>query len=82
MTHTTQKSQRTGREVRLPNRCAVFLLPVSLPYLRHEVARGLGRLVLLLPGGVGIGTEGESGVVMPQHGGDGLDVCAVLERTG
>ena len=43
---------------------------------------GLGRLVLLLVGGVSVGAQSESCVVVPQHGGDGLDVHAVLEGQG
>ena len=33
-------------------------------------------------GGVGVGAQGEAGVVVAQHGGDGLDVYAVLEGQG
>ena len=81
MTHTTQKMQRTGREV--PARCAVLLsLGWDLPYLCHEVAHGLGGFVLLLPGGVGVGAEGEPCVVVAQNGGDSLDIDAVLEGQG
>ena len=75
--------QRTGREVRLPNRCAALLSwGWDLPHLRHEAAHGLCRLVLLLPGGVGVCPQGEPGVVVAQHGGDGFDVHAVLEGQG
>ncbi len=35
-----------------------------------------------LAGGVGVGAQGEAGVVVAQHGGDGLDVYAVLEGQG
>ena len=69
--------QRTGREVRLPNRCAVCVPFRPLSHLRHEVAHGLGGLVLLLAGGVGVGSQGESGIVMAQHGGHRLDVHTV-----
>ena len=31
---------------------------------------------------MGVGAEGESCVVVPQHGGDGFDVHAVLEGQG
>ena len=47
--------------------------------LRHEAAHGLRRLVLHLPGSVGVGAEGEACVVVPQHTGDRLDVHAVLQ---
>ena len=82
MTHTGEKTQRTGREVWLPNRCAVCFPLRLLSHLRHEVSHGLRCLVLLLAGGVGVGAEGESCIVMSQHGGDGFDVHAVLESQG
>ena len=47
--------------------------------LRHEAAHGLRRLILHLPCGVGISTEGEARVVMAQHTGDRLDVHPVLQ---
>ena len=39
-------------------------------------------LVLLLPGGVGVGAEGKPGVVVAQHGGYGFHVHAVLQGRG
>ena len=78
MTHTAQKTQRTRKEVRLPNRCAVCFFR-SLSHLRHKVAHGLRCFVLLLAGGVGVGAEGEPCIVVSQHGGDCLDIHAVLE---
>ena len=53
-----------------------------LPHLRHEIFFSLRRLVLLLPHGVGVGPQGEPGVVVSQHGGKGFDVCAVLAGRG
>ena len=82
VTHTAQKTQRTGREVRLPNRCAVCIPLRPLSHLRHEAPHGLGRLVLFLAGGVGVGPQGEPCVVVPQHGGDRFDVYPVLEGQG
>lgn len=73
-----EKTQRTGGEAQLPNRCAVCVPFGSLSHLCHEVAHGLCRLVLLLPQGVGVGPLRESCVVVVQHGGDGLDVYAVF----
>ena len=52
---------------------------VLLHHLRHEAAHGFRRLILHLPGGVGVGAEGKSRVVVSQHTGDRLDVHAVLE---
>ena len=50
--------------------------------LLHEIAHGLGGLVLLLPGGVGVGAQGKPGVKVPQHGGHRFHVHAVLESRG
>ena len=50
-----------------------------LHHLCHETAHGLRRLVLHLPGGVGVGAEREARVVMAQHTGDRLDVHTVLQ---
>ena len=80
---TGEKTQRTGGEARLPNRCAVLLFRwCVLPYLRHEVPHGYSCLILFLASGVGVGAEGEPGVVVSQHGVDGLDIDAVLECQG
>ena len=81
-THTGEKTQRTGGEARLPGWCAVCSPLRSLSHLRHEIAHGLGCLVLLLPRGVGVGAEGESCIVVSQHGGDGFDIHSVLEGQG
>ena len=64
-----------------------FALPArlflsALHNLFHEAAHGGGCLVLLLPRGVGVGTEGEPGIVVPQRGGHRLYVYAVLESCG
>ena len=47
--------------------------------LRHEAAHGFRCLILHLPGGVGVGAQGEARIVVAQHTGDGLDVHTVLE---
>ena len=54
----------------------------ALHDLLYEVPHGLGGFVLFLPGGVGVGAEGESGVVVAQHAGYRLDVHAVLQSRG
>ena len=71
--------QRTGGEVRLSNQCAVCVPLRPLSYLRHEVPHGLRCLILLLAGGVGVCPQGESGIVMAQHGGHRFDIHAVLK---
>ena len=50
--------------------------------LFHEVPHGLGGFVLLLPGGVGVGAQGEPGIEVPQHGGHRLYIHAVLQGSG
>ena len=50
--------------------------------LRHKAAHGFRRLVLHLPGGVGVGAEREARVVVTQHTGDRLDIHAVLQGKG
>ena len=70
------KDHRTGRSAFPPG----FLLPFTRLYdLPQDTAHGLGGLVLLLPRGVGVGAQGEPGVIVPQHGGHRFDVHAVLE---
>ena len=56
----------------MPDRKRFFLsgfFLFALHDLLHEVPHGLGGLVLLLPGGVGVGAQGEPGVEVAQHGG-------------
>ena len=50
-----------------------------LHHLGHEAAHGFRRLILHLPGGVGVGAEGEARIVVAQHTGDRLDIHPVLE---
>lgn len=67
----------------LPTQCAFsFYCLFFLHDLLHEGAHGLGGLVLLLPRGVGVGAEGESGIVMAQHAGHGPHIHAVLQGRG
>lgn len=73
--------KRTGREVRLPVRCAVCFSSRPLSHLCPEVPQSLGCLVLLLAGGVGIGSEHEADVVV-RYGGVRLDGYAGLEGQG
>ena len=67
-----------GRKAKLPAQCfGVAGLP--LHDLSHEAAHGFRRLILHLPGGVGVGAEGESRVIVAQHTGDRLDVHPILQ---
>ena len=72
----------TGQEV-WPS-CPVFLVPFGLLLhdLGHEAAHGFRSLILHLPGGMGVGAEGEARVVVAQHTGDRLDVHAILQGEG
>ena len=72
--------ESTGQEV-LPS-CPAFFAFFCSHDLLHEVSHGFRCFVLLLPGGVGVGAEGESSVVMAQHAGHRLDVYAVLQCQG
>ena len=47
--------------------------------LGHEAAHGFRCLILHLPGGMGVGAQGEARVVVAQHTGDRLDIHPVLE---
>lgn len=50
--------------------------------LIYEEPRGLGHFVLLLPGGMGVGAEGKSGIVMAKHEGHCFCIHAVLQGCG
>ena len=52
-----------------------FLL---LTNLFHKAAHGGSCLVLLLACGVGVGSQGKSGVEVAQHGGHGFHIHTVL----
>ena len=61
----------------------LHLLPgfyaLLLQHLLHKAPHCGCNFVLLLSGGVGVGAERESGVVVAQHAGYRLDVHAVLK---
>ena len=52
---------------------------ISSHHLRYKATHGLGGFVLLLTGGVGVGAECESGLVVSQHRGYRFHVHAVLQ---
>ncbi len=54
----------------------------ALPDLCHKVPHLLCGILLHLAGGVGVGSEGESRVIVTQHGGDRFDIDAVLQGHG
>ena len=47
--------------------------------LVHEISHLFSGLLLLLAGGVGVGAEGEPGIVVAQHTADRLYIHTVLE---
>ena len=54
----------------------------ALHDLCHKIPHRFCRSVLLLPGGVGVGAEGEACVVVAQHTADRFHVHAILEGQG
>ena len=53
-----------------------------LHHLFHEAAHLLRCLFLHLPSGVGVGTQSEACVIVPQHRGDCFHVYTILQRHG
>lgn len=77
----------SGKGQRVPDRkfCFPVWLFVAFPALhdpRHEIPHRLRRPILLLSGGVGVGAEGESCIVVPQHTADRFHIHAILEGQG
>ena len=88
MTHTmTHKRKCTERvkEYRRGSFCflsGIFASFFCSHHLRHEAAHRLCGFVLLLPCGVGVGSQGKACIVVPEHTADGFDVYPVLECQG
>ena len=57
----------------------VFAAFSALHDLCHKISHRLCRPILLLPCGVGVGSEGEPCIVVPQHTADGFHVYSILE---
>ena len=75
-THT-----RISRKYRCWVRYFLFLcLDLLHCLLGHEAAHPLGRILLHLPGNVGVGVQGEARAVMPQNVGCCLGVYSLLDR--
>ena len=80
VTHTPKCSER-DRECQTGSFAFLSGFFVSFPVLhdlRHKIPHRLRRPVLLLPGGVGVGAEGEARVVVSQHTVDRFYVYTVL----
>ena len=87
VTHTPKCSERdrecqTGSFAFLSGFFVAFSVLHNLHDLRHEISYCLCRSILLLPGGVGVGAEGEARVVVPQHTADRFHIYAVLGGQG
>ena len=84
MTHTPKcperdRERQTGSCAFLPG----FFITFSVLHdLCHKISHGLRCPILLLPGGVGVGTQGEACVVVPQHAADRFHVYTILECQG
>ena len=81
VTHTAKcperdRERQTGSFAFLPGFFAGFF---ALHNLCHKISHGFRSPVLLLPGSVGVGAEGEAGVVVAQHTADCFHIHAVLE---
>ena len=82
LTHTLThmgKTAESARERRFAFSPALFSFSVFLHDLRHKIPHHLSGFILLLPGGMGVGFQGEACIVVPQHSGDGFDVHTVLQ---
>ena len=70
------KNQRAPERKLLPFRCSACLRDLS--NLCHEAAHRLCGFVLLLPCGVGVGSQGESRIVVAEHRGHRFYIYAIL----
>ena len=70
--HCDPHNEMCGKSQRAPERRLCLLSGIFAPFfclhdLRHEVAHCLCGFVLLLPCGVGVGSQGESRVIVTEH---------------
>ncbi len=85
LTHTVTHTPKCLERDRECQTGSFAFLPgcFSVSYdLRHKISHRLRCLILHLPGGVGVGAEGESGVVVTQHTADCFHVYPILECQG
>ena len=72
-------------DTRVPDRKKGFLSGAFFLFLSNlfqKAAHGSCGLVLFLPGGVGVGPQGEPGVEVAQHGGYCFHIHTVLQGGG
>ena len=85
LTHTVTHMRKCADRFKEHRRGGFAPSPIFLMFcfcshdLRHEAAHRLCGFVLLLPCCVGVGSQSESRVVVPQHTADGFDVYSVLK---
>ena len=85
VTHTAKcperdRERQTGSSAFLPGFFTFSL--AGLHDLCHKIPHRLRRSVLLLPGSMGVGAEGEARVVVAQHTADCFHIHTVLEGQG
>ena len=84
LTHTVTHTRKCAERVKEHRRGDFAFSPVflmfffCLHYLRHEAAHGLCGFILLLPCGVGVGSQGESRIVVAEHRGHRFYIYAIL----
>ena len=82
LTHTPKCAESAGEFQTGISGAFLIIVWSGLHYLCHEAAHLRCGIILHLSGGVGIGSEGESGIVVAQHGGHSFDIHTVLECQG
>lgn len=82
LTHTPKCAESAGEFQTGISGAFLIIVWSGLHYLCHEAAHLRWGIILHLSGGVGIGSEGESGIVVAQHGGHRFDIHTVLESQG
>ena len=84
LTHTLTHTRKCADRFKEHRRGGFAPSPIFLMFffcshhLCHEAAHGLCGFILLLPCSVGVGAEGETRIIVPQHGGHRLYVHTVL----
>ena len=80
VTHTRKCAERV-KEYRRGGFCllsGIFASFFCLHHLRHEASHRLCGFILLLPCGVGVGSQGKACIIVPQHTADRFHVDTVL----
>ena len=83
LTHTVTHTRKCADRFKEYRRGGFAFSPVFLRFyclhdLRHEAAHRLCGLVLLLPCGVGVGSQGESCIIVAEHRGHSFYIYAIL----